>query len=200
MASAKPKSTKSTTAEFARLYRPGVLEHGLKIIAKAKDDAEAKKDATTPEAAPRDEYLRLQAEKIVADVRLEMATEKKQAEAAAKAEEPKLEASRAFAQAYHALLAANAGLEDPDITDEEQSERWRVQSEAERRLFTTPSVHPYQVWQKLEAFETILSEELTSGSRTDSILVLALASIKQDIVNLDLLEGADDRPKRGSSG
>jgi hypothetical protein len=171
MASAKPKSTKSTTAEFARLYRPGVLEHGLKIIAKAKDDAEAKKDATTPEAAPRDEYLRLQAE------------------AAAKAEEPKLEASRAFAQAYHALLAANAGLEDPDITDEEQPERWRVQSEAERRLFTTPSVHPYQVWQKLEAFETILSEELTSGSRTDSILVLALASIKQDIVNLDLLEG-----------
>jgi hypothetical protein len=78
-----------------------------------------------------------------------------------------------------ALLAANAGLEDPDITEEEQPERWSVQSDAERRLFTTPSVYPDQVWRKLEAFEAILSEELTIGPRTDSILMLALGSIKQ---------------------
>jgi hypothetical protein len=47
----------------------------------------------SPEATAQDEYLRLIANKIAA-------------EAAAKAEEPKLEASRAFAQAYHAWLAA----------------------------------------------------------------------------------------------
>jgi hypothetical protein len=62
MATAKPKSTKSMPAGFARLYRPGVLEGGLKIIAKAQDEAAAKKDAATPDATPQDGYIRALAE------------------------------------------------------------------------------------------------------------------------------------------
>jgi hypothetical protein len=148
-APASPKSAKpaSNSEHLRALYRPGVLERGLKIIAKAQD------------------------------------------EAAAKAEELQKRSRVAFAQAYHALLAANAGLGDPDITEEEQPERWSVQSEAERRLFTTPAVYPDQVWDKLTTFELIRGQELTIGLRTDSILLLALGSIKQDIINLDLLEG-----------
>jgi hypothetical protein len=60
--------------------------------ATVRANAQATPKAT--EHAPRDEYPRLQAEKIVADVRLEVATEKRKAEADAKAEEPKLRASR----------------------------------------------------------------------------------------------------------
>jgi hypothetical protein len=38
----------------------------------------------------------------------------------------------------------------------------------------------------LTAFEQILGDELADGLRQDSILLLALGSIKQDIINLDL--------------
>ena len=67
------------------------------------------------------------ADKIVADIRLEVATEKRKEEAAkaeaAKAEAPKLEASRAFAQAYHAWLVAKADTENPSV-EEEEAERF----------------------------------------------------------------------------
>jgi hypothetical protein len=151
---------------------------------------------TLPEAtepAPPDEYLRLMAEKIVAEARLEVATEKRKAEKdkaaadAAQVERDKeWQAIRAFTQAYCAWLSAKAGLEDPDITDDEQPERWKAKSEAERRLFTTPATIGEQVWDKLTAFEQILGEELTIGLRNESILVLAVGSIKQDIINLEL--------------
>src|ERR1700690_1999899 len=34
-----------------------------------------------------------------------------------------------FSQAYYAWLAAKAGLEDPDITDDEQPERWKAETD-----------------------------------------------------------------------
>ena len=61
-----------------------------------------------------------------------------------------------------------------------------AESDAERRLFTTPVAYGDQFWQKLTAFEQILGDELADGLRQDSILLLALGSIKQDIINLDL--------------
>jgi hypothetical protein len=39
------------------------------------------------------------------------------------------------------------------------------------------------------AFETILTHELVAGERRDSIILLSLASIKQDIHNLGLCNG-----------
>jgi hypothetical protein len=141
-----------------------------------------------------DEYLRALAAKCFADARLSVETDRRKAEKdkaaadAEKAEEDKeLQAIRAFAQAYCAWLAAKAGLEDPDITDDEQPERWKAHSEAERRLFTTPAAIGEQFWDKLTAFEQILGEELTIGLRKESVLLLALGSIKQDIINLELI-------------
>ena len=146
-----------------------------------------------------DEYLRLQANKIVADVLLEAATEKKKAEAAAKAaaeaeadaeEEPKRHASQEFAAAFHAWLAAKAGIKDPSVEeDEEVTKRYRAESAAERRLMTAPAAYPDQVWEKLSAFEILLGEELLNGERRDSIILLSLASIKQYIHNLGLCNG-----------
>jgi hypothetical protein len=191
MATAKPKSTKSDADQpmIRRLYRPGVLETGLKIIAEAQDEAAVKKDAPAPATAPPDEYITALAAKCVADARFEAATEKSKAKAAAKAEEPKLRASRAFAEAYHAWLAAKAETENPSVEDEEQAERFSLAlPAAERRLMVTPSAYPDQLWQKLEAFEAILGDEIMSGPRRDSALMLAVASIKQDVVNLELLE------------
>jgi hypothetical protein len=153
--------------------------------ATVRANARALPEAAEP--APRDEYLRLMAEKIAAEARLEVATEKMKAEADAKAEQPKLRASRAFAEAYHAWLAAKAETENPSVEDEEQAERFSLAlPAAERRLMVTPSAYPDQLWQKLEAFEAILGDEIMSGPRRDSVIMLAVASIKQDIVNLDL--------------
>ena len=123
-------------------------------------DARAMPEATkstpaapdSPESAA-DEYLRLMADKIVADTRLEVATEKKEEEAAkaeaAKAAAPKLEASRAFAQAYHAWLVAKADTENPSVEEEEQAERFSAAlPAAERRLMVTPTAYPDELWQK----------------------------------------------------
>ena len=60
--------------------------------------------------------------------------------------------------------------------------------EAERQLMTAPATRSHQVWKKLEVFEAILSNELTAGLRANSILMLALGSIKADFLNLDLHE------------
>jgi hypothetical protein len=102
-----------------------------------------------------------------------------------------LEASRAFAQAYHAWLVAKAETENPSVEDEELADRFSLAlPAAERRLMVTPSAYPDQLWQKLEAFEAILGDEIMSGPRRDSVIMLAVASIKRDIVNMDLLEAA----------
>jgi hypothetical protein len=161
-------------------------------------DARAMPEATkstpaapdSPEAAPKDEYLHLMAAKIVADVRLEKATEKKKEEAAkaeaAKAEAPKLEASRAFAQAYRAWLVAKADTENPSVEEEEAERFSAALPAAERRLMVTPAAYPDQLWQKLEAFESILGDEVMGGPRINSPLMLAVGALKADLLNLEL--------------
>jgi len=68
--------------------------------------------------------------------------------------------------------------------------RLKAEDEAERRLFITPATRGEELWDKLTAFEQLLGHELTVGLRRNSILMRALGSIKQDVINLDLLEAA----------
>jgi hypothetical protein len=117
-------------------------------------------------------------------VELKIATER--AEDAAKAEDSKMRASREFSAAYHGWLKAKAALEDCDGDDGEATERYRAESAAERHLMASPAAWPDQVWLKLGAFQVILSEELMNGERRDSVILLSLASIKQDILNLNM--------------
>ena len=103
------------------------------------------------------------------------------------AQEPK--PGREFADAYHAWLAARAADEDPAIEDDQAEQFSAAMPGAERRLLATPAALPSQLWQKLEAFESMLADELAIGPRTDPITLLAMASIKTDILNLNLLHG-----------
>ena len=98
--------------------------------------AEARVLPKSTDPAPSDEYEKLWAAKCVADARYEVAAEKRKAEAAAKAEEPKLKASEAFVIAHFDWLRAVAAIEDPEASDEEMTERFAAEIEAERRLFT----------------------------------------------------------------
>jgi hypothetical protein len=201
MSTAKAKSAAAAASVQRvreRYYQPGALERGLKIIAKEQDEAAAKKDAPAPEGEREDP--RLLAARIVAEVdlnnrlkqvRAEIATEQWKAEAKAKDEETERGRAEVFHRAYHDWLNAKAGMEDPSIEEDDvAAERDRVEVEAERRFITTPAVYAWHVWQKLGAFEEILSKELVAGPRRDSAILLALGSIKQDIVSLGLLEEA----------
>lgn len=140
-----------------------------------------------------DEYLRALAAKCLADARLSVEADRRKAEKdradtdVEKAEEDKRwRARQAFTQAHNAWLMAKASLDGHSLEDEEMDQRLTEDCDAERRLMTTPAAYPDQLWTKLEAFELILGHELTTGLRTNSILMLALGSIKQDIVNMDL--------------
>jgi hypothetical protein len=155
-------------------------------------------DTAPAKSALSEDYDELLVAKAVADTRLAMADAKRKMEAdkaiadAKQADEDNwIEASAAFSSAYCGWLTATAGVKDPaDIPDDYVRERYRAEDEAERRLFNTPAALGEQVWEKLTAFELILGNELLTGARRNSILLLALGSTKQDILNLDLVGGA----------
>jgi hypothetical protein len=146
----------------------------------------------TPEAQPA-KHPRIIAAEIVAGFELEkkikqiqLETDVEDAKEASK--KAKIAEAERFARAYYAWLAAKAAKEEPEQEDDVANERGKVLDVAERHFMTTPAVYPDHVWQKIECFEGILSNELTVGQRTESILLLALGAIKQDIINLDLLQ------------
>ena len=148
----------------------------------------------TPEAEPAKDP-RIIAAEVVAEVDLRNRIEKIQSEMAIEAAEEasrkaKSAASDRFDNAYRAWLAAKAAVKDPSMDDDDvMTARQAVEAEAERRFMTMPAVYADHVWQKIEAFEGILGSEMIAGERTDSILLLAIAAIKQDIINLDLFWG-----------
>ena len=94
----------------------------------------------SPKSALIEDYDELLVAKAVADTRLAVADAKRKREAdkaaaaAEKAEEDKgIEASTAFSNAYHAWLAATAGVEEPNVAEDQQSDRFLAEHEAGRR-------------------------------------------------------------------
>jgi hypothetical protein len=108
----------------------------------------------SPKSAADDKYHHLAAQ-IAAEAELKRATAR--AESAAQAEEREIRASRDFSDAYSDWLKAKGGIEDPGVPEEEQAERYRAESAAERRLMTAPAAYPDQLWEKLGAFEILLA-------------------------------------------
>jgi hypothetical protein len=152
----------------------------------------ATKAKSAPEAEPA-KHPRIIAAEIVAGFELEKKIKQIQSETAIeKAEEAsqkrKMVDALRFEQARFKWLSAKANKEEPEQEDEQQNESCKLEAVTERAFFTTPAVYPDHVWVKLEAFEEILAHELRAGERTDSILLLALGCIKQDCINLDLLQ------------
>jgi hypothetical protein len=147
---------------------------------------------SAPEAEPS-KNPRIIAAEIVAGFELEKKIKQIHSEGAIeRAEEAsqkrKEAASQKFEHARFEWLSALCDKHEPEQEDEEQNERCQLEAQLERAFFTTPAAYPDHVWAKLEALEQALSHELTAGLRNDSILLLALGAIKQDIVNLDLFQ------------
>ena len=96
-------------------------------------------------------------------------------------------ASEAFSRAYSGWLKAKSEIEDPSVSDNDLvAALVDAEDKAERRLIATPAAYPDQVFQKLQAFEWILGYELLAGEKRYSLLMLAVGSIKQDMINLNL--------------
>ena len=158
---------------------------------RANAPASPKSANPAPEAEPS-KHPRIIAAEVVAGFELEKKIKQIQFEtevqdAEKEAENDRHAACARFSHAHHAWLKAKLAIQEPSDEDI-PAERLKVEAEAERRFFTTPAVFADHVWDKLEAFEEILAHELRAGERTDSILLLALGAIKQDIINLDLFQ------------
>ena len=95
---------------------------------------------------------------------------------------------QAFSRAYARWLRACAQIEDPG-TDDEQIIKTFFDEEraAQRALFGMPAVCREEFWNKFEVFEVDLAREQVLGPHK-AILMLALGSIKADLMNLGVGE------------
>ncbi len=92
---------------------------------------------------------------------------------------------QAFSRAYARWLRARAALKGDDELPEGPA-LFAEERAALRELFCSPALHLEDIWQKFEALEAELGDELVIGPTRDSVLPLALGSIKNDLHNLDL--------------
>jgi hypothetical protein len=100
------------------------------------------------------------------------------------------EASRipAFGRAYARWLRALAQTECPSSFTDEQFMKaaYAEESLALRELFSVPADCSETVWAKLAVFEVELVKDQIVGTSKDSVLLLALGSIKADLLNLGI--------------
>jgi hypothetical protein len=127
-----------------------------------------------------------------------MKTEPKDDAAEAKAPDREIDANSpalpdeaaftAFPRAYARWLQARADLVNPDKEgdDESLARLSDAEFQAERELFLTPPFAAEEILKKLEAFELVLTSEICDGPRAKSIVLLAIAAIRQDAINLNL--------------
>jgi hypothetical protein len=97
---------------------------------------------------------------------------------------------QAFSRAYARWLKVRAQIQDPQSEDEDFiGGLFGEERSALRELFLVPAACSEAVWAKLEAFEADLVRERVGGEAKDFILLLALGSIKSDLINLGIIKG-----------
>jgi hypothetical protein len=98
-----------------------------------------------------------------------------------------------FRRRHHAYLETKAAAEDPDApdSDEEHQRRDAAFDLAEAVLVATPARHPHQIWVKFSVFEAVLEDFMRYGEQSAPRLLLALASLKHDLIALNI---GDARP------
>jgi hypothetical protein len=99
--------------------------------------------------------------------------------------------AEAFSRAYGRWLKARGAIKGgAEFPEDERAVRALFDADrtALRELFSAPAAYAEDVWLKLGVFETELIDERVTGEPRDSVLLLALGSIKADLVNL----GIDD--------
>ena len=103
---------------------------------------------------------------------------------------PDDDAFTASPRAYARWLQARADVANPDKEGDDESlgRLSDAEFQAERELFLTPPFARRQILKKLEAFELVLTSEIIDGPRTKSIVLLAIAAIRQDAINFNLFD------------
>jgi len=93
-----------------------------------------------------------------------------------------------FERLYGDWHTARAALSNPDLPEDDVSAnaRSRKLDEAERALLTTPAPLPCGVWMKWEVLDQIMTNEAESGANTDNRVLVAVASIKADVLRFGL--------------
>jgi hypothetical protein len=96
----------------------------------------------------------------------------------------------ALDRAYCRWLRARAAIKNPDAEEGEYLRMWNEELEAGAALMSIAAPPNFSdlVCRKIEVFEALLGEELRDGLSTRSILMVALGSIKQDILNRNGLD------------
>lgn len=111
-----------------------------------------------------------------------------ESELVAKAERRAKDRYDAFALAHARWMMARSSLARPNKADEELDAALDEATAAERALMASPAADTCQFWDKFVAFEYILTDELLGGTSIHSIVQLALGSIRQDLINLDIVQ------------
>ena len=89
--------------------------------------------------------------------------------------------------AYYEWLLARAALEQAgDCSDVEGDRRLARRHAAEVALMAAPAAYPDGIWFKFELVESLVSEERIAGAAGYPLHLLALASLKADLISIGL--------------
>jgi hypothetical protein len=110
-------------------------------------------------------------------------------EATRKAKGPDVEAISTiedFERVYRDWHAARAAAYDPDAPDDRKPGLMDKCNEAEKALMTAVAPLPWAVFHKWELLDYMVTDEAEAGRYTDNRVIVALASIKADVLRFGL--------------
>jgi hypothetical protein len=87
---------------------------------------------------------------------------------------------QAFSRAYARWLRARAAIKADEFPEEARAMAAEERA-ALRQLFSLPALYSEDVFQKFEALEAEITDDNVIGKATDTVLPLALGSIKNDL-------------------
>jgi hypothetical protein len=94
----------------------------------------------------------------------------------------------AFSRAYARWLRARAAIKGADFPEDggAAANLFAEERAALRELFSRPAAYSEDVFQKFEALEAEIADEGVIGRATDTVLPLALGSVKTDLLRLGI--------------
>jgi Arc/MetJ-type ribon-helix-helix transcriptional regulator len=94
----------------------------------------------------------------------------------------------AFERLYQNWRLARSAFCDPDAPDYDVAGNARLDAydAAERAVMTTPALSPSDVFYKWEVLEFLVASAAVDGEHTDNRLIVAIASIKADVIRFGL--------------
>lgn len=93
-----------------------------------------------------------------------------------------------FARKYRDWHATRAAAYDPDLPEDDKSSdaRFDKYNAAQDALMIAPAPSPVEFWHKWELLDHLMTDEIVNGPFTVKDALIALASIKSDIMRFGL--------------